>query len=67
VITEGDFLSVNREEILSLVESSGALARSRAELLRHATEAQALLMDLPESVYRRALFSISNYIIGRES
>jgi octaprenyl-diphosphate synthase len=67
VVAEGDFLSVNRDEIINFVESSGALARARAELLRHASEAQALLLDLPESIYKRALISISSFIIGREN
>jgi octaprenyl-diphosphate synthase len=67
VVAEGDFLSVNRNEMLALVESSGALERARAELLRYAGEAQALLIDLPESIYKRALISISSFIIGREN
>jgi len=67
VVAEGDFLSVNRDEIIELVKSSGALDRARAELTRYAGEAQALLADLPESPYRNALISISNFIIGREN
>lgn len=67
VMEEGDFVSVNREEIINLVESSGALERARAEMLRYANEAQALLMSLPENNYRHALVSISSFIIGRES
>jgi octaprenyl-diphosphate synthase len=67
VMVEGDFNSVHREEIISLVESSGALARARGELLRYASEAQTLLMSLPENIYRHALISISSFIIGREN
>jgi octaprenyl-diphosphate synthase len=67
VIKEGEYLSVARCEIVALVESSGALSRSRKELLRYANEAQALVMDLPENIYRQALVSISSFIINRES
>jgi octaprenyl-diphosphate synthase len=66
VIAEKSFTSVARAEILALVESSGALARARAELNRYANEAQNLLFCLPESIYRQSLISISNYIIGRD-
>ncbi|MEW6730417.1 MAG: polyprenyl synthetase family protein [Acidobacteriota bacterium] len=67
VIAEGDLLSVHQDEILTAVETSGALARARAELLRYAREAQALLSGLPENDYRRALFSIASFIIDREN
>jgi octaprenyl-diphosphate synthase len=67
VMREGDYLSVHHEEILAAVVSSGALARARNELLRYANEAQALLVGLPDNVYRRALNQIASFIIRRES
>lgn len=67
VVEEGDYLSVDRDEIIELVESAGALSRARSELNRYACEAQALLMSLAENPYRQALISISNYIIYREN
>lgn len=67
VIKEGEYSSVARDEIIDLVESSGALSRSRKELLRYASEAQALVMGLPENIYRQALVSISSFIISREN
>ena len=67
IVKEGEYLSVARDEVVSLVESSGALARSRKELLRYANEAQALVMNLPENIYRQALVSISSFIISREN
>jgi octaprenyl-diphosphate synthase len=66
VVTEGDYITVNRDEILSMVESSGALVRAQAELLRYANEAQALLNSLPDGIYRQSLCSITSFIIGRE-
>lgn len=67
VVEEQDYISVDRDEIINLVESHGALSRSRLELLRYAQEAQALLMDLPENAYKQALVSISKFIINREN
>jgi octaprenyl-diphosphate synthase len=67
VVEEKEYLSVARDEVISLVESSGALARARKELSRYANEAQTLVMGLPESVYRQALVSISSFIINREN
>lgn len=66
VVKDGDFINVDRDEIIELVESSGALARARAELTRYAQEAQELLLTLPDNIYRQALISISNFIINRE-
>ncbi|MCS6884453.1 MAG: polyprenyl synthetase family protein [Acidobacteriota bacterium] len=59
--------NTSRDELLGMVESSGVLVRVRAELSRYAAEAQQLLTSLTDSVYKRALYSISNFIIGREN
>lgn len=67
VIIEKDFISVNRDELIRAVESTGALARARADLHRYANEAQELLSFITDSVHKRALYSISNFIVGRES
>lgn len=66
VMESGEFVSISKEELLQAVESSGALAQARAELINYASEAQELLTILPDSPYRQALISISNFIIGRE-
>lgn len=67
IIIEKDFISVDRDELIKLVESTGALARARAELHRYANEAQKLLFSITDSIHKRALYSISNFIVGREN
>ncbi|MBL8151175.1 MAG: polyprenyl synthetase family protein [Blastocatellia bacterium] len=67
VMNEGGFFSVDRQELLGYVESSGSLERARIELTRYAIEAQQLLSSFPDTVYKRALSSIASFIIAREN
>jgi len=66
VVTEGEFRSVTREDILNLVVDNGTLDRSRAEARRYADIATASLCVFPDSEFRQALLSIPKFIVERD-
>jgi octaprenyl-diphosphate synthase len=67
VLEDRDFLSVDRSEILSLVERAGALNRTRIIAEEYASRATQMLSDFPPSVYRDALISIPQFILSRNA
>jgi octaprenyl-diphosphate synthase len=67
VLDERDFRSVNRQEILALVEKSEGLTRTRLLAQNYAKRATQLLEEFPPSVYRDAIISIPDFILNRSS
>jgi octaprenyl-diphosphate synthase len=67
VLADRDFLSVDRSEILSLVERSDALDRTRLVAQDYAARATQLLEEFPPSIYRDAIISIPEFILNRNA
>src|SRR5262245_7517463 len=67
VLEDRDFRSVNRSEILSLVERSDALSRTRMVAETYASRATQILQTFPPSIYRDAIMSIPGFILARSA
>ncbi len=67
VLDEREFRSVDRAEILGLVERSDGLERTRNLATQYATRAIQLLNEFPPSVYREAMIRIPEFILNREN
>lgn len=67
VLDERDFRSVDRAEILNMVERSGGLSRTRSLAKAYAARALELLEEFPSSVYRDAIISIPEFILNRSA
>lgn len=67
VLHERDFRSVDRADILKLVEQSGGLNRTRMLAQGYATRALELLEEFPGSIYRDAIMSIPEFILNRSA
>jgi len=67
VLDEREFRSVDRAEILRLVQGSDGLERTRTLAERYARQAIQLLREFPDSVYREAIIQIPEFILNRES
>lgn len=67
VVRERGFESVSREQVLDLVRRRGTLDRAKDEARRYAALAAEALGELEDSPFRRALFSIPNFIVERET
>ena len=67
VLDERDFRSVEREEILSIVEKCDGLTRTRLLAQDYAQRATRLLQEFPPSVYRDALIGIPEFILNRRT
>jgi len=67
VLDERGFQSVERAEILGLVERSDGLERTRNLADKYAHRAIELLREFPPSVYRDAMIRIPEFILSRES
>ena len=65
VLDERNFHSVDRAEILHLVESSDGLERTRELAEQYARRAIQLIEELPRSIYRDAIVAIPEYILNR--
>jgi len=65
VLDERDFRSVDRTEILRLVEKSDGLNRTRSLAQEFAGRAIRMLEEFPPSVYRSAIISIPEFILNR--
>ena len=65
VLEDRDFRSVDRSEILSLVQRSDALNRTRLIAEDYAARATRLLEEFPPSIYRDAIISIPEFILNR--
>lgn len=51
--------------ILSIIESTKAIKYTENAAKKHATEAQACLMHLPESPYKQALHNLTEFVVER--
>ena len=67
VISNRDFSSTNKQEIMALVRKHGTLELLQARADYYALEAIRCIEDLPSSVYRDALLSIPEMVIQRRS
>jgi octaprenyl-diphosphate synthase len=67
VLAERDFLTVRPEEISALVQDSGALERARQLACEYAERAKASLNGCADSDYGRALMTVPDFILDRES
>ncbi len=67
VLEEKGFQSVRSEQIAELVQSSGAIDRAHRLATEYATKAKACLEVLGDSEYKRALLSVPDFILERES
>lgn len=66
VLAEGEFRAVLPDEIVSLVRESGAEKRTRERAKEFVEEGLPLLEEFPDSVYKRALESIPQFILTRD-
>jgi octaprenyl-diphosphate synthase len=67
VLDERDFRSVDRQEILSLVERAEGITRTRRLAEDYASRAARMLQEFPPSIYRDALAGIPGFILRRNS
>lgn len=55
------------DEIMAIIESSGALASSMAVASQEAILAKAALADVPDSAYRQAMYTLADYSLQRKA
>jgi len=67
VLEEKGFQSVRPEEITALVHNSGALDRARQLAHEYANRAKACLNGWADSEYGRALLTVPDFILDRDS
>jgi octaprenyl-diphosphate synthase len=67
VLDERDFRSVDRAEILRLVEGSDGIERTRQLAEQYARRAIQLLQEFPASIYRDAIVGIPEFILNRST
>jgi octaprenyl-diphosphate synthase len=67
VLEERDFVSVRPDQITTLVEETGALARARSLARDYVSRAKACLDGLPDNEYRRALLALPDFILERDN
>ena len=67
VLDEREFRSVDRAEILHLVQRSDGLARTRQLAQDYARRAIQMLEEFPASIYRDAIISIPEFILNRSA
>jgi octaprenyl-diphosphate synthase len=67
VLADKGFDRASPAQITALVNESGSLDRTRRLACDYAAKAKASLEPLPDSEYRRALLSIPEFILERES
>lgn len=66
VLREKGFQSVAAEEIVALVRDSGAVERTRARAGEFVAEAYRCLEPFPDSVYKRALEAVPQFVLTRD-
>ena len=66
VLREKGFVSVRPEEIVALVRESGAAERTRARAGEFAAEASRCLEPFPDSIYKRALEAVPQFVLNRD-
>jgi octaprenyl-diphosphate synthase len=67
ILEEKGFVSVRRDQITTLVRSTGAIDRTLHLAQDFATKAKACVQNLVDSDYRRALLALPDFILERES
>jgi octaprenyl-diphosphate synthase len=67
VLDERDFRSVDRAEILRLVERSDGIERTRKLAAEYARRAIEMLQEFPASIYRDAIVRIPEFILNRNA
>ena len=67
VLEEKSFQSVRPEQITALVHNSGALDRARQLAYEYANRAKACLNGWADSEYGRALLTVPDFILDRDS
>src|SRR5262249_37127936 len=67
VLDDRDFRSVERAEILRLVEKSEGLNRTRELAKEYARRAIQMLSEFPPSIYRDAIVRIPEFILNRSA
>ncbi|OLC27989.1 MAG: hypothetical protein AUH28_19920 [Acidobacteria bacterium 13_1_40CM_56_16] len=67
VLDERDFRSVDRMEILKLVERSDGLHRTRELAAEYASRAIHMLDEFPPSIFRDAIVRIPEFILNRSA
>lgn len=67
VLAEKGFHSVKPEQITDLVHESGALDRARRAAHNYAARAKECISGLGDPEYRRALMTVPDFILDRES
>ena len=67
VLEERDFRSIRPEQIASLVQQTGALARATRLAQDYVERSKASLEELPDTEYRRALLAVPDFILERQN
>jgi octaprenyl-diphosphate synthase len=67
VLDERNFRSVDRAEILHLIEKSDGLELTRELAGQYARRAIQLLEEFPPSIYRDAIVGIPEFILNRNA
>ncbi|MDA1315358.1 MAG: polyprenyl synthetase family protein [Acidobacteria bacterium] len=67
VVTEQSYDAAPFRSVLGLLEKYGAIERVRVRALDYIENATAQLTSLPESNYKRALYSVTEWVVDRES
>lgn len=67
VLAEKGFHTVRAEEIAALVQQSGALERARRRAHEYAAQAKASLDGIGDPEFRRALLTVPDFVLERES
>ena len=67
VLAEKGFHSVKPEQITDLVNESGALERARRQAHDYAARAKECINGFGDPEYRRALLTVPDFILERES
>ena len=66
VLGEKGFLSVSPEEMVALVVETGAVERTRARAAAFVSDACRCLEPFPDSLYKRALEAVPQFVLNRD-
>jgi len=67
VVSDQSYDGTSFRAVLGLLEKYGAIERVRVRALDYIENATAQLATLPESDYKRALYSVTEWVVDRES
>ena len=67
VLEERAFLSVKHEQILEMLNRYGSIPYAYEEAAKHAAAARKAICTFPDSEIKRALLSIPDFIVERNS